>query len=100
MNQMTIFEAIENKPENKVGLLNRWHIVKCYEGVEVLVGTAIPGEEAVRIIPTKLSVGIHLDQETHNRVMAEGTQVLSYANYEKWLAEYGFKERDVRNENL
>ena len=91
--QMTIFEAIA--PPKKTGLLHRWHIVKCYEDLEVLVGTAIPGEDTVRFLPMKSNIGIQLDRETHDRVIAKGTQDLTDEEYHKWLKENKFEERDV-----
>lgn len=100
MSQMTIFEAIEKTPTpepQNTEILHRCHIVKFYEDdVEVLVGTAIPGRQTVRIVPTKLNIGIQLDQERHNRVMKKGIQDLSYIDYKKWLSEHGFEERGIK----
>ena len=96
MNQMTIFEAIDDKPK-KVGIRYRWHVVKRYEDLEVLVGTAIPGEDTVRFLPMKSNIGIQLDRETHDRAIAKGAQVFSDEEYREWLTENNFEERDVKS---
>ena len=92
MNQMTIFEAID--PPKNVGIRYRWHVVKCYEDLEVLVGTAIPGEDTVRFLPMKSNIGIQLDRETHDRAIAKGTQAFSDEEYREWLKENKFEERE------
>ena len=95
MSQMTIFEAID--PPKNVGIRHRWHVVKCYEDLEALVGTAIPGEDTVRFLPMKSNIGIQLDRETHDTVITKGTQVFSDDDYAEWLKENKFEERDAQS---
>ena len=44
----------------------------------------------------KLNIGIQLDRETHDRVIAQGTQVFSDEEYREWLTVNNFEERDVK----
>lgn len=84
MNQMTIFESIEDEPK-KIGLLHRKHIVAPYNDIAYFVATAIPGEDNIHILPGK-----------HQAIIPYKKFDLSYAEYAVWLKENNFEERDVK----
>ena len=73
MNQMTIFEAIDDKPKN-IGLLHRCHL---YHGDQFKY-TAFPSLKGMKVIGVRSS-------EVYNFTAEE---------YREWLEENKFEERE------